>query len=66
MRVTNLSDIGRTTLRSADDLYVFSQHLTKKGGFVAAVGGLLSVQAAIGGCIPPAAQTFPPRLLPVV
>ena len=41
--------LGMFDLATADDLYAFSQELTKLGGYEAAVGGLLSVQAAIAG-----------------
>lgn len=36
-------------LRTADDLYTFAQQLSTRGGFEAAVGGLLSVAAVLRG-----------------
>lgn len=44
-----LSEIGLPALTSADDLYRFARRLARAGGFVAAVGGLLSVHAVIHG-----------------
>jgi hypothetical protein len=38
-----------TTLSTADDLYAFAEHLSRRGGIEAAVGGLLSVAAVIRG-----------------
>jgi hypothetical protein len=36
-------------LRTADDLYAFGQQLSMRGGFEAAVGGLLGVAAVLRG-----------------
>ncbi|MDP3220422.1 MAG: hypothetical protein Q8S73_40385 [Deltaproteobacteria bacterium] len=44
-----LSDAGLTEILTADDLYVFSEHLSRLGGFEAAVGGLLGVDAVLRG-----------------
>jgi hypothetical protein len=37
------------SLTSADDLYRFARHLAAGGGFVGAVGGLLSLHAVMHG-----------------
>lgn len=44
-----LRELSLTTLGSADDLYAFAQHVSKKEGFVGALGALLSVHAVIHG-----------------
>ncbi len=44
-----LAAAGLTAIASADDLYRFATHLSKRGGFAAAVGGLLSVAAVLRG-----------------
>jgi hypothetical protein len=44
-----LAAAGLSGIGSADDLYLFAAHLSKRGGFAAAVGGLLSVAAVLRG-----------------
>lgn len=44
-----MEEAGLGKLRSADDLYAFAQRLTMRGGFEAAVGGLLCVAAVMRG-----------------
>ncbi|MFO0610766.1 MAG: hypothetical protein U0324_46825 [Polyangiales bacterium] len=44
-----LSEAGLREVRTPDDLYVFSEHLSKRGGFEAALGALLGVAAVMRG-----------------
>jgi hypothetical protein len=44
-----LEAVGLTDLRTADELHAFAQRLSSRGGFEAAVGGLLSVAAVLRG-----------------
>lgn len=44
-----LRELELESLGSVNDLYRFAKCLGQKGGFVAAVGGLLSVHAVIHG-----------------
>lgn len=44
-----LREIGLSRLETANDLYRFAQQVIKMGGFVGAVGGLLSVHSVIHG-----------------
>jgi hypothetical protein len=45
-----LSALGIPALRSADDMRRCAEHLQERGGFAGAVGGLLSVHAAMYEC----------------
>ncbi len=44
-----LRALALDSLASADDLYRFARHLVAVGGFVGAVGGLLSLHAVMHG-----------------
>jgi hypothetical protein len=44
-----LHSLGMQQLVSVDDLHRFAQHVAGLGGFVGAVGGLLSVHSVIHG-----------------
>ncbi|MDB4932918.1 MAG: hypothetical protein JWM10_5402 [Myxococcaceae bacterium] len=44
-----LAEAGLAAVGSADDLYAFSACLSRRGGFEAAVGGLLGVAAVLRG-----------------
>jgi hypothetical protein len=41
--------MGKSDLLTADDLHLFAEHLTRKGAFEGAVGGLLGVAAVMRG-----------------
>jgi len=47
LAVSVLRELGLEKLRSAEDLRRFASMLSSKGGFAAAVGGLLGVHAAM-------------------
>jgi hypothetical protein len=47
-----IASLGMRELRTADDLYAFGELLATRGGFEAAVGGLLSVAAVVRGAQP--------------
>jgi len=49
--------VGLTDLRTPNELYTFGEHLSKQGGFQAAVGRLLTVAAVIRGANNPAQGT---------
>jgi len=53
------AELGISSLASPDDLYTFAQRLLARGGFAAAVGGLLSVHAVIHGANGDAAVRTP-------
>jgi hypothetical protein len=55
-----MASLGKESLATADDLYEFGRALSPEGGFVAAVGGLLCVQAAMAGATPPPTSPLPP------
>ena len=44
-----LGALGLEKISTVDELQRFAQHLSTKGGFAGAVGGLLSVHATIHG-----------------
>lgn len=46
-----------TDLRTPNELYTFGEHLSKQGGFEAAVGRLLTVAAVIRGANNPGQST---------
>lgn len=48
-----LAAAGLREIRSADDLYAFSEQLSRRGGYEAAVGGLLGVAAVLRGASAP-------------
>lgn len=45
----SLSQIGLSTLGSADDLHLFANELSAVGGFAAPVGAMLSLTAVLRG-----------------
>lgn len=44
-----LLEAGLREIRTANDLYLFSERLSRHGGFEAAVGGMLGVAAVLRG-----------------
>jgi hypothetical protein len=44
-----LAESGLAEVGTADELYAFSEFLSRRGGFEAAVGGLLGVAAVLRG-----------------
>ncbi len=52
--VETLRELLRERLETPNDLYRFAQRVAKRGGFIGAVGGLLTVHSVIHGAAEPA------------
>lgn len=50
---STLSTIGLRALNSADDLHLFANELSNKGGFATPVGAMLSLTAVLRGAAAP-------------
>ncbi len=46
-----LVEAGLAEIVTPDDLYAFSERLSRRGGFEAAVGGMLGVAAVLRGAV---------------